>query len=359
MRAAVLTAVGRLEVQDVPEPRCGPGDVALRVEVCAICGTDLKFFRYGHRTLTPPLVLGHEFAGEVIEVGAEVEGYAPGDRVVMSPSGYGCGSCFFCRRGRDELCGAYRGLGGKGGFAEQVLVPERMVRRGNLHHVPDGLSERAAALTEPLACLLNSHDRLDLRRDEPVVVLGAGPIGIMHAMLCRAAGCSPLVVTDVDASRLAAVPAELGAVRVESGREDVLEVVRGVTAGLGAATVIVAAPSPRAQQEALHLVRKGGTVCYFAGLPVGTKEVPIDTNRIHYDQITVFGTSNCGVDHSRRALSMLAAGIVDPDVIITHAFPLERAVEAFEFAEGRTGLKVAVIPGGARRRDARPSEGSS
>lgn len=345
MRAAVMTEVGRLEVMEVPEPICGPGDVVLRVEVCAICGTDLKFFRYGHRKAEPPLILGHEFAGVVEEVGSDVTGFAPGDRVVMSPSGTGCGECFYCRQGKDELCNAYSGLSGKGGFAERVLVPATMVRRGNLHHFPDDVSARAAALTEPLACLINAHDHLDLRPGEAVAILGAGPIGLMHAMLCHAAGSSPIFVTDVDDARLEAVPANLGATTINSEREDVEAVIKEATDGLGAPTVIVAAPAPSAQQQAIHLVRKGGTVCFFAGLPRGTKEVAIDTNKIHYDQIFVFGTSNCGVDHSRRALAMLVDGVVDAEAIITHTFPLEQTVEAFAFAGGRTGLKVAVVPG--------------
>jgi L-iditol 2-dehydrogenase len=347
MRAAVLTEVGRLEVQDVPEPEVGPGDVLVQVELCAICGTDLKFFTYGHRKLEPPLILGHEFAGVVVDVGADVEGFRTGDRVVMSPSGTGCGECYYCRIGKEELCDRYRGLGGKGGFAERVRIPATMVQRGNVLHVPDELSLRAAALTEPLACLINSHDRLDLTAGEAAVVLGAGPIGVMHAMLCKAAGIDPVIVTDVDDARLEGVPRGLGAVLVNATREDVEHVVRAATDGLGAPTVIVAAPTPVAQQQAIHLVRKTGTVCFFAGLPRGTKEVAIDTNKIHYDQIFVFGTSNCGVDHSRRALAQIADGVIDTDAIITHEFPLEQAVEAFAFAGGRRGLKVAITPNGA------------
>ena len=338
-----MTKVGRLDLQNLPEPECGPGDVVLQVELCAICGTDLKFFRYGHRKLEPPLVLGHELVGSVVEVGSAVRDIQPGDRLVMSPSGTGCGQCHYCSLGKDELCGNYRGLGGLGGFAERVRIPETMVERGNLHQVPEGLSSRAAALTEPLACLINSHDHLHLAPGEAALILGAGPIGLMHAMLCHAAGSCPIIITDVDPARLGAVPAELGAITVDGAREDLAAVVLEKTDGLGAPTVIVAAPVPIAQQQAVKLVRKGGEVCLFAGLPRGTKEVAIDTNRIHYDQIFVFGTSNCGVDHSRRALAMMADGVVDDAAIITHTFPLERAVEAFEFAGGRSGLKVAVV----------------
>jgi len=346
MRAAVLTEVGRLELLDVPDPVCGPGDVVLRVEVCTICGTDLKFFRYGHRKAVPPLILGHEVTGTVVEASPDVVGYAPGDRVVMSPSGTGCGTCYYCGIGKDELCPKYSGLSGKGGFAEFIRVPANMVERGNLHHVPAHLSSVAAAVTEPLACLISSHDHLDLRPGEAVVVLGAGPIGILHAMLCHAAGSHPIFVTDIDDTRLAAIPASLGVTPLNAARDDVVATVREATDGLGAAVVIVAAPAPSAQQEALHLVRKTGTVCYFAGLPVGTKEVAIDTNKIHYDQIHVFGTSNCNVDHSRRALQLIADGAIDAESIVSHTFPLERTVEAFAFAGDRGGLKVAVVPGG-------------
>ena len=344
MRAAVLTDVCVMGMQDVPEPSCGAGELLLQVDVCAICGTDLKFFEFGNRKVKPPVVLGHEIAGTVLELGAGVVGYARGDRVVLSPSGGGCGACYYCGIGRDELCDSYRGMFGKGGFAERVVVPASMVARGNVFHIPDSLSSRAAALVEPIACVLNSHDYLDLKRGEAVVILGAGPIGIMHAYLCKAAGSEPLFITDVDDARLAAIPEGLGAIAVNGAREDVEAVVKAATGGLGAAAVIVAAPVPVAQQQALHIVRKTGTVCYFAGLPVGTKEVAIDTNKIHYDQIRVFGTSNCNVEHSRRALAMIVAGTVDAEAIVTHSFPLEETVEAFAFAAGRSGLKVAVVP---------------
>ena len=344
MRAAVLTEIGRLEVASVPDPVCGDNEVILRVEVCAICGTDLKFFTYGHRKLSPPLVLGHEIVGVAEEVGDAVAGVDVGARYALSPSGTGCGTCFFCQAGKDELCGRYRGLAGKGGFAERVLVPEAMVRAGNLHRVPDHVEPLTAALTEPLACVLNSYDHLDAGPGRPAVVLGAGPIGVLVTALLAADDSRPLFVTDIDEQRLRRVPAAFGAEVLVSGQDDVLARVRDATDGLGPAIVVVAAPTPAAQQEALRLVRKTGTVCFFAGLPRGTLSVEIDTNRIHYDQITVFGTSNCGVDHSRRALELLADGVIAGDAVISHTFPLEEAVEAFRFAGSREGLKVAIVP---------------
>lgn len=342
MKAAVLASVGNMKVEDVPEPQCGPGDVVVRVEVCTVCGTDLKVYRYGHRKIKLPAILGHEVAGVVENVGATVEAFRVGERVVLSPSGRGCGECYYCQTDQEWLCANYQGLSGKGGFAERVLVPEMMVTNGNLHHIPDELSFEEAALTEPLACILNTHSHLDINEDSSVVVLGAGPIGIMHAQVCRASGVSRLFIVDISDERLGMVPSELNCVQINSAKQSVVDKVLSGTGGLGADIVIVAAPAPAAQQQSLDLVRAGGTVSFFAGLPFGTKEVAIDTNKIHYRQIFVFGTSNAGVGHSKKALEMLATGKIDGKQVITHTFPLERTVEAFEAASSQVGLKVAI-----------------
>ncbi|MEX2541698.1 MAG: alcohol dehydrogenase catalytic domain-containing protein [Trueperaceae bacterium] len=342
----MLSSVGQLEMQDLPEPVCGPGDVIVQVKVCTICGTDLKVFKYGHRKIKLPAVLGHEVAGIVSEVGAEVEGFEVGDRVALSPSGRGCGECHYCNTDQEWLCTNYQGLGGKGGFAESVRIPESMVSNGNLHHVPPHLSLEEAALTEPLACILNTHGHLDLKPGDSVVVIGAGPIGIMHAQVCSARRVQPLLVVDVSDERLGMVPQDLSATLINASRQDVVAEVLAATDGLGADVVIVAAPVPVAQQQSLDLVRAGGTVSFFAGLPFGTKEVALDTNKIHYRQIFVFGTSNAGVEHSRRALKMLAEGKVDGRQVITHTFPLAKTVEAFEAAGNQIGLKVAITSEG-------------
>ncbi|MEX2536630.1 MAG: alcohol dehydrogenase catalytic domain-containing protein [Trueperaceae bacterium] len=345
MKAAMLADVGQMKVQDVPEPQCGPGDVVVKVKVCTICGTDLKIYQYGHRKIKLPAVLGHEIAGVVSEVGESVEGFSVGDRVSLSPSGRGCGECYYCRADQEWLCTNYRGLAGKGGFAESVLIPEQIVSNGNLHHIPDHLSFELAALTEPLACILNTHEHLKIEKGTSVAIIGAGPIGIMHAQVCRSVGADPLFISDISDERLGLVPGDLGARLINGSREDAVEAVIGGTKGIGADVVIVAAPVPVAQQQSLELVRGGGVVSFFAGLPVGTTEVPLDTNKIHYRQIFVFGTSNAGVEHSRKALKMLAEGAIDGNHVITHTYPLADTVEAFEAAGRQIGLKVAITAG--------------
>ena len=346
MKAAVLESIGQLRVREIDDPRCEAGDVVVSVEACAICGTDLKMIEHGHRRVSYPQTIGHEIAGRVVTVGSSAVGVSVGDPVTVAPAGVGCGSCAYCRDGLDNVCADRRGMGYEwaGGFAELVRIPEAMILGGNLHPIPDGLSFAEAALAEPLACVLNCHEQLRLAPNEAVVIVGAGPIGIMHAMAARSAGAGTLVVLDVAADRLQNLPASLGAVAINASERDVVARVRDLTDGLGAHAVVVAAPDPSAQAQSVDLARKGGRVAFFAGLPAKHAVVPLNTNKIHYDELLVFGTANARSSHAREALALLRRWSVDAQALITHRFPLAGIEEAVRAARGGTGLKVIVEP---------------
>ena len=178
MLAAVLEKIGQLEIKEVKVPQCPPDGMLLRVEACAVCGTDVKVYRFGHRLIRPPRITGHELAGAIVEVGTNVKGYREGDRISLAPA-IPCGDCSWCRKGIQNRCDNLIATGYHydGGFAEYMAVPSRVMRNDCVNIIPDNLSFEEAALTEPLACAINCQGRSKVEVGSTVVVIGAGPLG--------------------------------------------------------------------------------------------------------------------------------------------------------------------------------------
>jgi L-iditol 2-dehydrogenase len=301
VRALIFHGPGDLRLEEVPDPEPGPGDVLVRIEVALTDGTDLKAFRRGHPVLLRelPSPFGHEFCG--IDV-------ATGRRVVAANS--------------DGNLDDLRLL--NGAYAELLVVPER-IARVNLLPVPDGLATEVAALVEPLACCLHGVDHAEIRGGETVAVLGAGPIGLMLCACLRDAGARPVVVGG-RTERRALVP-EFGG-RVGSAE--------------GADVAIDAAGTAEAWGQALGLVRKGGTVVLFGGLPAG-EEVAFDAHRLHYDELTVRGAFHHTPQTVRAALAFLASGAYPWQRLLTHEVRLED-VPALFADPPRDYLKAVVRP---------------
>ncbi|MBC7343614.1 MAG: alcohol dehydrogenase catalytic domain-containing protein [Clostridia bacterium] len=345
MRALVFRGPNQLEINEVPVPKVGPGEILLKVAACLICGTDIRIYR-GKKTkgVRVPSILGHEFSGTIAQVGAGVEKFKVGDRVSVAPV-IPCHTCYYCQHGRENVCANRTAMGYEydGAFAEYVRIPRAAVEGGNVFLVPDSVSLEAAALAEPLACCLNGQRQSQVKLGDVVVILGAGPIGLMHLELARAAGASQVIVSEPHPQRRA-MALQLGASQVvDPGAEDVGEAVRVATGGLGADAVILAIGIPALAQQALTLVKKGGTVNFFAGFSVG-EAAPLDVNRIHYQEITVTGTSAARREDYGLALSLIAQGVVNAESIITHRFGLSQALEGFAAAEQGLGIKVAILP---------------
>jgi L-iditol 2-dehydrogenase len=304
MRAALLHGPGDLRVEDVADPEPGPGEVVLRVAAAASCGTDVKSVLRGHPSITSyPARLGHEFAGVVDAVGDGVSHVAPGDEVFCGNSAP-CGVCAQCRRGRETLCEDLLYL--LGGFAEKVLVPER-VARVNLHRLPSGLSLELAPLAEPLACAVHALDAVDIRPGDAVAIVGAGSLGLMLCGLAASAGAAPIVL-DPHEERLAAAT-RFGAVetvRATRGERDVARV-RELTEGRGAWLVIEAVGRPEAWELAVAMAAPGGTVNLFGGC-ARDSTFTIPTARVHYEEVTLLGTYHHTPAYLARALEVLAAG---------------------------------------------------
>jgi L-iditol 2-dehydrogenase len=346
MKVARLYAPGRLELEMDPDPEPGPGELVIRVRACALCGTDLKIFRHGHSHLVLPRVLGHEIAGEVVALGEGITNWVPGDRVQVIAA-IPCGECRYCRRGFQTVCENLESIGYHydGGFATFIRIPAKVIRQDGLHRIPDGLSYEAAALAEPLACVLNGQEQVGTGPGDTVVVLGSGPIGCMHVWLARARGVDRIFLIDVDATRL-----RMAAERVEpdeaicSMEIDPVERVLRLTHGYGSDVIIVAAPSAQAVEQAIAMAARRGRICLFAGLPKEQPMVQCNANQIHYRELTVVGAYGSTPSQNQRALDLIARGEVPVERLITHRLPLDRIMEGLRLMAQGKALKVVITP---------------
>ncbi|HEX5044656.1 MAG TPA: zinc-binding dehydrogenase [Candidatus Polarisedimenticolaceae bacterium] len=339
MRAAVYHSNRDVRIEERPVPRIGPGEVLLRVEASGICGSDVLEW---YRIRRAPLVLGHEVAGVVEEVGPGVTAFAPGQRIATTHH-VPCNACRLCLSGRHSLCDTLRSTHfDPGGMAEFVRLPAENVERGTFL-VPDGVGSVAASFVEPLACTVRAQRLAGIGPGRSVAVLGSGLSGILQVQLARALGAGPIVATDVHPFRLAAA-ARLGADVVVDAREDVPAAVRRATGGLGADAVLVCTGAAAAVAQAFRCASRGGTVLLFALLPPGEVQ-PVPLGDLWQEGVTVTSSYAGPPADMRVALDLIAAGRVDVLGTVTHRLPLEEAAEGFRLtAEAGASLKVILEP---------------
>ena len=342
MKAAMLYGVKDLRIEDVETPKVGAGEVLVRVKAATTCGTDLKIFHRGYveKVIKLPTVFGHEWAGEVVEVGEGLEWPRKGMRVRAGNSAP-CLRCVMCGKGKYNLCENMIWLWGA--YAEYIKVPAHMVRV-NMQEIPLHISYEEAAITEPLACVLHGVEEARVKLGDSVAIIGAGPIGLLHLLTVKKMGAEKVIMVDVVEERLEFAK-KLGAdATVNAGRENVEEKIRGLTGGYGADVVIEAIGKPETWEQALKLVRKGGTVLEFGGCPPGT-EIRVDAEQLHYGETTVLGTFHATPLHFRKALNLIASKTIDVAPLITRKMPLERIREAFEIlSTAKNEIKIAIQP---------------
>jgi L-iditol 2-dehydrogenase len=342
MTAAVLYGKEDVRIERAPVPAVGPGEVRVRIGAALTCGTDVKVFRRGYhaRMIRPPAVFGHEFAGTIDAVGEGVAEWQVGQRVVAANSAP-CGDCFYCRRAAPELCEDLLFL--NGAYAEAVTIPARIVAK-NLYALPDSLAFAEAALTEPLACVVRGMAAVPVLRDETVVVLGLGPIGLLFVRLCVLAG-GRVLAAGRRAERLA-LASELGAAEVFdiSAVPDILPVLRSRTEGeRGPDKVIEAVGRPEVWEQAIALVRKAGTVSLFGGCPADTF-VHLDTHRVHYDELTLAGAFHHTPNTFRQALDLIVTGDVPARKFLQQEAPLTALPTILRsLVDGSNGAVKTVI----------------
>lgn len=348
MTAAVLYGKEDLRLERMSVPRAAAGELVLRVEAALTCGTDLKVYRRGYHAtmLKPPIPFGHEVAGIVVERGEDVTAFSVGDRVVALNSAP-CDACFFCLRGQQNLCDDL--LFNNGAYAEFIRVPARIVAKNTLA-VPDDLPLEHAALTEPLACVVRGLEESAARAGDTMIVIGAGPIGLMFMHVAELSGLKVIaVVKRADQIETARVFGAKDVVLIQ-GVDDVVAAARALTPqGRGADLVVEAVATPATWEWAVDMVRKGGSVNFFGGPPSGTR-VALDTNRLHYGDITLKASFHHTPATCRRAFDLIRSGRFKCAEYITGRASLDEVPEIFKRMLLRSGdgreIKTAVFPGG-------------
>lgn len=341
MRATILVEPGKIELQDVEMPRAGPGEVVVRIRSALTCGTDLKAFRRGHPKMPTPTRFGHEFSGDVWEVGEGVEGFKVGDQVMCVPSAP-CGECDECRRGLENLCNSAMETMILGAYAEYIKVPARIVKH-NMFKKPPGLSYSEAAMLEPLACVVYGLEQVRLKMEDTVLIIGAGAIGLLHVMVTKVLGAGKIIVSGRRSKRLR-IARLIGAdVVIDAAKEDVYRRVMEETGGVGASLVVECTGQLSVWEETTKLVARGGTVILFGGLPKGTTAT-FDTARLHYDQITLKGVFHFSRAAVKCAYELLASGRVRVKDLITGSYTLDDMKKVIDQLIDGNCIKIEIVP---------------
>jgi L-iditol 2-dehydrogenase len=345
MQSAVYYGPGEIRIEERPEPAPVADNLILEVSCCAICGTDLKLATVGNPRCHPPRIIGHEFVGRAVHVGSAVRGFAPGDRVTLATT-LACGACPYCARGLGNLCPNSKPISYDfdGAFARFLAVPPLALAGGNAIRVPASVPDEAAALSEPLSCVLNAQELAGVHAGDRVLIIGGGPLGALHAEVAKALGAVDVMIVQRSEPRLSLLRRLGGVTVIDGGREDVLAVVQERTGGLGADVVIVCAPARDAQEESLRYARKGGAISLFASMPKGAADITLDSRAIHYGELRIVGASDSRPEHVAGAVRLLAEGKIDVEPVVTHRVPLASLLDGIGLMKDKQSLKVMVYP---------------
>lgn len=345
MKAAVFEGIEKITIKEVEKPKCGKDNILIRVKSCAICGTDVRTYLYGKSNVKPPQILGHEVSGIIVEVGEEVRNFSIGDRVTVAAI-VSCGDCYYCSRGLQNLCSNFKAIGYEypGGFAEYMLVPGRLVKDGSVNKIPASLSFDEASLVEPFACVINGQELSQVKLGDTVVIIGAGPVGCMHLELAKIRGATKIILSEINPSRLKAAKQFSADIFIDASSQDPVKMVLEETKGRGADVIIVAAPSAKAQEQALEMVSFRGRINLFGGLPKENPFIKLDSNLVHYKEIFIHGTSGSLPRHNQLSLELFSSGKIDAKKLITHILPLERIIDGINIVKRGEGLKVVINP---------------
>lgn len=342
MKAIQLLGKERIRLTEVPIPEIGDNEALLRVRAASLCGTDVRMYKNGYKNVSEenPLILGHEFAGDIVKVGKNVTALTVGQKVAVAPN-IGCGTCDLCVSGQTHLCGTYDAFGVTmdGGFAEYVRIPENAIRQGNIAPLDEDISYAEAALVEPLSCVYNGQELVGVRPGDDVLIIGMGPIGIMHIMVAKVFGAGKIFVNDLSKER------------VDKAKElfpDIYPIYGDVKEGLaaygqaGVDLCVIAAPAADAQAQSVHYMNMNGRLLFFGGLPDHKKIVPIDTNVLHYKQLRIQGCTKQSVWSYRLCAKLVNDKRIPLEKIMSDGYPIEEFMTALENAAAAKGLKHVI-----------------
>ncbi len=342
MMAAVLYGKEQLQIEPVAIPEIDKGDVLVRVKTALTCGTDVKVFRRGYhaRMIVPPALFGHELAGDIVAVGEDVTGWHVGQRVVAANSAP-CMNCFFCRRKLENLCDDL--LFNNGAYAEFIRIPARIVQC-NMYELPAHVDYQDAALVEPLACVLRGLEETNVQPGDNVAVMGLGPIGSMFVRMAKILGARVIAIgrRQSQLERAARMGADEGMLAIDG--VDIVPRVKELTNGRGVDVAIEAVGQPEAWQVAVRMLRRGGTVNFFGGCPTGTT-IDLDTNLLHYSEITCKASFHHTPKHIGKALDLVSDGRITSEDFVNRVEPLSNLLEVMRHLMSHNGhMKTAIIP---------------
>ncbi len=349
MKAAVTYGMRDIRYEDYPKPKCPKDSILVKIHACAICGTDKRIYTIGDYRAEYPVIIGHEISGEVVEVADGVTSVKVGDRVCVAP-GHGCGYCRACKRGAPNLCvDPHPSLGFKldGGFAQYIAVPEHIFRLGFVNKIPENLSYDEAAMSEIIACCLNAQKNTVVNKGDTVLILGAGPAGIIHSILSTLKGAEKVILAQRSRFRLEQAEKLFGDYitrTVVMSEEDLEKIIEEETNGYGIDCAFVCAPSASAQELAIKVAGPQGRINFFGGLPRDNRMITVDGNEVHYKELVITGASSSLPENNREALKLLSEKKIDGKKMVTDIYPLSKAQEALQFAEDGSCIKVVLHP---------------
>ena len=347
MIAAVWHGPNDLRVEERERPKVLPGTVVVKVKACFICGSDLRILREGNSRITEPRIIGHEIAGEVVEVGKGVESLNVGDRI-STGADVPCGECDYCKDGLPNSCEINYAIGYQfdGGFAEYIRLDHRVVKYGPVQKFDEKLDWKYAALAEPLGCCINGFDQVlaEYKKPSSVIIFGAGPIGLLLLKLARKVyGIETIIVVEPALLRRQKA-IEIGAnAAINPSSDNVVDAVLNLTSGKGVDLVFTACPVLQTHKDAFKVIAPNGAINLFGGIGKAEHPIEILSNYIHYKQITVTGSHGSTPLQHRKALSLIQEGVITVDDIISHEISLNNIIEGFNLAQSGEASKVLIV----------------
>jgi L-iditol 2-dehydrogenase len=343
MLAVVYQGKGLINVEEVPIPKIKPDEILLKVKAASICGTDIKIKAFGHfkNPDEKKIILGHEVAGEIAEVGSNLKRFTKGARISLAPN-IGCGVCWQCINGQSNYCEDYKAIGISmdGAFAEYMKIPSEYITQGNIVHLPDAISFEEASLGEPLSTVVCGAEAVNIAPPDVVLIIGAGPMGVLHIMMAKLRGAQKVIVSEINGTRRKQA-LDFGAdIAINPEAENLKDVVTNASYGRGADVIIIAAPSGKAQEESLDLIARQGRINFFAGLPKGSDTISFKSNMVHYRQIILTGTTGQSLAQYRKSIEIIAAGNINVRKLISARYSLKDGEKAFERAKSEDVFKI-------------------
>ncbi len=334
-----------LDLKDIPKPDMKGEGALLKVMACSICGTDIRTYKSGSTKIDEGRIIGHEIVGEITDLSEDFSGeFRVGDIVAVAPA-IGCGSCYSCKKGKTNMCEDLKTIGFQydGGFAEYMIIPRQAFKMGNVYRLPEVENVSAFTLSEPLACAINAQSYLQIKPGEDVVIFGSGIIGCMHAELALNSGADKVIIVETSTERINQAGKLLnGATFINSAETDVFAEVSCLTEGKGADVAIIACSVGSAQTDGMKVLAKCGRISLFGGL-AGNSTGYIDSNFVHYREISVFGVHASTPAQNKQAMELIHQGVINVEKYITKRYPLKEINEAFKDIDGGSIMKAVIV----------------